>query len=214
MEWRLTEDGSPTLYHPFYGEAYHPRQGALRQARLLYLEGTRTHLHPSPRVLEVGFGLGVNFRVSLESAQKRGVRLTYLAVEKELLSEEVLAFPLGLASDPLFFQILRGLPGPVEGAWGRLVLLLGDVRGVELPKGFATAIYLDPFSPKVNPEAWGLEVMKKLWEAALPGARLATYSAAGWVRRNLRRAGFQVEALPSPWKRSWTVGIALETPLG
>lgn len=214
MEWRKTADGSPTLYHPIYQEAYHPWQGALSQARLLYLEGTRTHLHPSPRVLEVGFGLGVNFRVTLESTLQRGVRLFYLAVEKEPLPREVLAFPLGLASDGAFLALLEKLPGPVEAPWGWFGLLVGDVREVELPEAFASAIYLDPFSPRVNPEAWGLEVLQKLRKAALPGARLATYSAAGWVRRNLEAAGFRVESLPSPWKRAWTAGTALETPPG
>lgn len=72
MEFRYTEDGTPALFHPGYGEAYHPRQGALLQARRLYLEKTRTHLHPVPRVLEVGLGLMVNFRVALESALARG----------------------------------------------------------------------------------------------------------------------------------------------
>ena len=97
MELRLTQDGTPTLFHPGYGEAYHPRQGALLQARRLYLEKTLTHLHPAPRVLEVGFGLGVNFRVALESALLRGVRLSYLAVEREPLPRELLAqIPLPL----------------------------------------------------------------------------------------------------------------------
>ncbi|MER3557713.1 MAG: methyltransferase [Thermus sp.] len=214
MEWRQTEDGSPTLYHPFYREAYHPREGAVRQAKLLYLEGTWTHLHPFPQVLEVGFGLGVNFRVTLENVLLRGVRLVYVAVEKEPLPIEALAFPLGLASDEAFLELLKRLPGPVEAPWGQFFLLIGDIREVDLPEAFATAIYLDPFSPRVNPGAWGLEVMQKLRRAALPGARLATYSAAGWVRRNLKAAGFRVERIPSPWKREWTVGTALETPPG
>jgi tRNA U34 5-methylaminomethyl-2-thiouridine-forming methyltransferase MnmC len=151
MERFLTADGTPTLYHPRYREAYHPRQGALLQARRLYVEKTLTHLHPAPRVLEVGFGLGVNFRAALESALARGVRLRYLAVEKEPLPREVLlrlALPLPRA-EGVFAEILKAWPAErFAGPWGELRLLFGDIREVALPRAWATAVFLDPFSPK------------------------------------------------------------------
>lgn len=213
MEPILTQDGTPTLFHPEYGEAYHPRQGALFQARRLYLERTLTHLHPAPRVLEVGLGLLVNFRVTLESALARGVRLRYLAVEKEPLPPELLAqVPLPLPrAEAIFAEILQGWPGErFAGPWGELRVLFGDVREVPLPRGWATAVYLDPFSPKANPEAWSLPVLQKLRHALRRGGRLATYSAQGAFRRALRAAGFALHRVPGVGKREWTVGIALE----
>ncbi|VCU53120.1 tRNA 5-methylaminomethyl-2-thiouridine biosynthesis bifunctional protein MnmC [Thermus thermophilus] len=217
MELRLTQDGTLTLFHPGYGEAYHPRQGALLQARRLYLEKTLTHLHPAPRVLEVGFGLGVNFRVALESALQRGVRLFYLAVEKEPLPREVLAqisLPLPRA-EAVFADLLRAWPIPsFQGPWGELRVLFLDVREAVLPSRWATAVYLDPFSPKANPEAWGLPVLLKLRKSFKRGGRLATYSAQGAFRRALREAGFAVHRVPGVGKREWTVGIAVGAPPG
>lgn len=217
MELRLTQDGTLTLFHPGYGEAYHPRQGALLQARRLYLEKTLTHLHPAPRVLEVGFGLGVNFRVALESALLRGVRLFYLAVEREPLPREVLAqilLPLPRA-EAVFAALLRAWPTPrFLGPWGELQFLFLDVREVVLPPRWATAVYLDPFSPKANPEAWSLPVLLKLRKSLKRGGRLATYSAQGAFRRALREAGFAVHRVPGVGKREWTVGIAREAPPG
>lgn len=213
MELRLTDDGTPTFFHPGYGEAYHPRQGALLQARKLYLEKTLTHLHPVPKVLEVGLGLLVNFRVTLESALARGVRLRYLAVEKQPLPPELLAqvsLPLSQAEE-IFTEILQGWPGErFVGPWGELRVLFGDVREVPLPRGWATAAYLDPFSPRVNPEAWSLPVLRKLRHALRRGGRLATYSAQGAFRRALKAAGFAPHRVPGMGKREWTVGIALE----
>ncbi|WP_243093857.1 tRNA (5-methylaminomethyl-2-thiouridine)(34)-methyltransferase MnmD [Thermus thalpophilus] len=217
MERLLTQDGTPTFYHPGYGEAYHPRQGALLQARRLYLEKTLTHLHPAPRVLEVGFGLGVNFRVALESALARGVRLRYLAVEKAPLPKELLAeIPLPLPrAERVYAEILKAWPEEVfRGPWGELRLVIGDVREVALPPGYATAVYLDPFSPKANPEAWSVGVLWKIRLALRRGGRLATYSAQGAFRRALAQVGFRVHRVPGVGKREWTVGIAVGAPPG
>ncbi|MGC8877035.1 tRNA (5-methylaminomethyl-2-thiouridine)(34)-methyltransferase MnmD [Thermus sp.] len=217
MELRLTQDGTPTLFHPGYGEAYHPRQGALLQARRLYLEKTLTHLHPAPRVLEVGFGLGVNFRVALESALLRGVRLSYLAVEREPLPKEVLAairLPLP-GAERVFGEILRAWPAErFQGPWGELRLFFLDAREVALPARWATAVFLDPFSPRANPEAWSLPVLLKLRKSLKRGGRLATYSAQSAFRRALLLAGFRVHRVPGVGKREWTVGIALGAPPG
>lgn len=217
MELLLTQDGTPTLFHPGYGEAYHPRQGALLQARRLYLEKTLTHLHPAPRVLEVGFGLGVNFRAALESALQRGVRLFYLAVEKEPLPPEALvgiALPLPRA-EAVFAELLKVWPTPrFLGPWGELRVLFADVREVALPSRWATAVFLDPFSPRTNPEAWEDLVLRKLRLALRPGGRLATYSAQGAFRRALREAGFALHRVRGVGKREWTVGIARGAPPG
>ncbi|WP_234553791.1 tRNA (5-methylaminomethyl-2-thiouridine)(34)-methyltransferase MnmD [Thermus caliditerrae] len=217
MRLLLTQDGTPTLFHPGYGEAYHPRQGALLQARRLYLEKTLTHLHPAPRVLEVGLGLLVNFRVTLESALRRGVRLRYLAVEREPLSPELLAqvsLPLAQGA-AVWAEILRGWPRErFAGPWGELRVVFGDVREAPLPRGWATAVYLDPFSPRVNPEPWSLPVLKRLRGALRPGGRLATYSAQGAFRLALKEAGFALHRVPGVGKREWTVGIAAKVPRG
>lgn len=209
-----TADGSPTLVHPLFKEAYSSVHGALMQARKLYLELTRTHLDPKPRVLEVGFGLGVNFRVTLESALSRGVRLEYLGYEFAPLERSLLEsveVPLEGAAREVWGEVLGRWPGPggspeplqLSGNWGRLEIRFEDVVEARLPRDWATAIYLDPFSPAVNPEPWGLEVLRKLHQAAQPGAWLATYSVAGSVRRDLTRAGFQVERVAGMGKRAW-----------
>ncbi|KIQ55081.1 tRNA (5-methylaminomethyl-2-thiouridine)(34)-methyltransferase MnmD [Meiothermus taiwanensis] len=209
-----TADGSPTLVHPAFGEAYSSCHGAWMQANELYLKLTQTHLHPSPRVLEVGFGLGVNFRATLERCRERGVYLEYLGYEAFPVSRAVLAsveMPLSAPAQKVWEDLLEGWPAEphrpfcLEGAWGRLEVRFEDVTQALLPNGWATALYLDPFSPKVNPEPWQPDVLEKLFWAARGGARLATYSVAGAPRRALAAAGFVVSKVPGIGKKAWLV---------
>ena len=211
MKFQATADGSLTALHPRHGEAYHSVHGALTQARHLYLELTQTSQHPAPRVLELGFGLGVNFWVTLHGCLQRGVRLEYLAYE----AEPVAVGPLRTAVEGLELvgtdvQLLDQLcqhwspSGLVwQGEWGRLEVRACDIRSAAVPDRWATAIYLDPFSPQTNPQAWELPVLQQLARAAAPGAYLATYSVAGSVRRGLQEAGFTVQKVAGRGKKAW-----------
>ncbi|HBF29646.1 tRNA (5-methylaminomethyl-2-thiouridine)(34)-methyltransferase MnmD [Rhizobium sp.] len=55
------------------------------------------------------------------------------------------------------------------------------------------AWYLDGFAPARNGAMWSVELMTRLYQLTRPGGRFATYAAAGFVRRNLKAAGFEVE---------------------
>ena len=208
-----TADGSLTLVHPVFGEAYSSSHGAWMQANELYLKQTQTHRHPSPRVLEVGFGLGMNFRATLESSLSRGVKLHYLSYEGFPLEREALALvdaplspPAQMVWEELLssWQTLTGAALTLSGAWGHLYIRFEDVVQAGFPAGWASAVYLDPFSPEVNPEPWQPQVLRGLFGASQPGAFLATYSVAGQVRRSLADAGFVIRKVPGVGKRQWT----------
>ena len=61
--------------------------------------------------------------------------------------------------------------------------------------GRADAWFLDGFSPRLNPEMWRADLLRRLAQRSAPGARVASYTAAGAVRRDLAAAGFSVERL-------------------
>jgi len=77
----LTLDGSATVYSERYGEFFHNRFGAKTQARHVFLEGSMIRTHATWRVLEIGFGLGLNFLTTLQEANARGRALDYRAFE-------------------------------------------------------------------------------------------------------------------------------------
>ncbi|CAM3653969.1 tRNA (5-methylaminomethyl-2-thiouridine)(34)-methyltransferase MnmD [Deinococcus frigens] len=203
-----TPDGSRTAHSPRFGEAYGSRHGAHTQARHVFLEGTRTHQHPAPRVLEIGFGLGVNFRATLTDAAARNVRLDYVAYEFDPAPanwlREVSEGQVG-AEHPAWRQLLNRWPHAplhIEAENVRLTVHFTDVLTADLPQHWATALYLDGFSPTRNPEVWTPEFVARLSGTLAPGGVLATYSAAGHVRRALAAAGLTVERrLGAPGKR-------------
>jgi tRNA U34 5-methylaminomethyl-2-thiouridine-forming methyltransferase MnmC len=84
----------------------------------------------------------------------------------------------------------------------------GDARDcLPLWQGKADAWYLDGFSPAKNPELWSPDLMEEVARHTAPGGTFATYTAAGFVRRGLRDAGFAVERLPGHGsKRHMTAG--------
>ena len=91
----------------------------------------------------------------------------------------------------------------------RLEVHLGDANE-HLPAwgDCANAWYLDGFAPSRNPQMWSGTLLKTVFAHTVPGGTFATYTAAGWVRRNLAAAGFDVEKRPGfAGKRDMTVGL-------
>ena len=75
-----------------------------------------------------------------------------------------------------------------------LTLAIGDVAET-LPQArmAADAWFLDGFAPAKNPAMWTSEVLAHVARLSAPGARVATYTVAGHVRRTLGELGFAVE---------------------
>jgi tRNA U34 5-methylaminomethyl-2-thiouridine-forming methyltransferase MnmC len=171
------------------------------------------------RLLDVGTGLGWNLAAALAALEGTGARLAAVSLERDL---EVLRFAAALpragtgAAERWHRVVRRALAdalraigasaardgGRAETAFlvdgaevGRVDLRVGDARATlaALPReaGF-DAVFLDPFSPRVEPELWAPEVCAAIAARMAPGARLATYSAATAVRAALAAAGLGV----------------------
>ncbi len=211
-----TADGSRTLYSDHYEQTMHSHRGAVTESRHVFLEGAgvaaRLERGGPARVLEVGFGTGLNFFVTADLALKTGAPLEYVALERALLPSQVvrqLGYEEGLEHENLvqvFFNTRDKLPEPPpvgrytfdlpEGV--RLELRLGNATGVRLEPGRYDAVYMDAFSPDANPELWSEDFLEKLYRALIPGGTLSSYCVKGAVRRRLQTLGFAVQKRPGP----------------
>ena len=80
-------------------------------------------------------------------------------------------------------------------------IALGDARKtVPHWAGAADAWFLDGFAPARNPDLWEPALLKAVAERTTLGGRLATYTAAGHVRRAMADAGLTVQRVPG-WGR-------------
>ena len=207
-------DGTP--YSALYDDVYHPAQGALAQARHVFLTGNdllgeNAGWSGVDRfvILETGFGLGLNFLVTWQAwrESKAKGRLHFLSVEKHPFRRDDLARLLAPYPElaPLSAELLRQWP-PLTPGFHRLhfddgkitlTLLLGDGQALlsQLATG-ADAVYLDGFAPAKNPELWSPALISAITRACKAGATLATWSVAGELRRTLEHAGWSLERRP------------------
>ncbi|WP_341889273.1 bifunctional tRNA (5-methylaminomethyl-2-thiouridine)(34)-methyltransferase MnmD/FAD-dependent 5-carboxymethylaminomethyl-2-thiouridine(34) oxidoreductase MnmC [Variovorax sp. YR752] len=204
-------DGLPFAVH--YGDRYHPRAGALEQARHVFLGGSGLPRRWAGRerfvIAETGFGLGNNFLAAWAAwrrDEKRCERLHFLSVELHPPRvEDLLAWPRDAEIQPLADQLARQWPALTPGlhtlrfdddrVW--LQLAFGDVADW-LPEWVARidAFFLDGFAPDRNPRMWEPRLFKSLARLAAPGGTAATWSAASAVREGLQSAGFEVHKAP------------------
>ncbi len=85
----------------------------------------------------------------------------------------------------------------IHGPDFELHVILGDARETLAEwEDQADAWYLDGFSPAKNPELWQADLMMQVARHTKPGGTAATYTAAGFVRRGLAEAGFDVTRVP------------------
>jgi tRNA 5-methylaminomethyl-2-thiouridine biosynthesis bifunctional protein len=198
--------------HPYsrrYGDVYASRDGALGQARHVFLGGNDLPPRWARReqfvVLETGFGLGINFLAAWQAWRDdpaRPARLHFVSVERHPLAAADLLRaapePLRVLAAQLAEQWPLPLPGlhrlGFEGERVVLTLALGEAAAVvpQLVLG-ADAFFLDGFAPDRNPDMWSPPLVKALARLARPGATLATWCTARSVRDALEVCGFAVE---------------------
>ena len=153
------------------------------------------------RILEVGFGTGLNALLTLQEAAKLQRRIHYTALELYPLEEEQ-AKQLNYASagDQQTFMQLHTSEWEKEIPLTSLFSL--QKNRTSLLDFSSTAsfhlIYFDAFAPAAQPELWTQDVFEKLYAAMLPSAILVTYCSKGDVRRAMEAAGLKVEKIQGP----------------
>jgi tRNA 5-methylaminomethyl-2-thiouridine biosynthesis bifunctional protein len=202
-------DGTP--YSEAFGDVYHNANGGIEKKRHVFLGGNDLPARWASRrrfvILETGFGLGLNFLVTLQAWRRdprRCERLHFVSIEKHPFSLADLqqahqSYPqVREEAAELHARWPLLTPGVHRLEFGNavLTLLLADIKALRDLRLAADAIYLDGFSPARNGEMWSPAVLRAISRLAAPDATAATWSVAGAVRRALEETGFAVEKRP------------------
>jgi tRNA 5-methylaminomethyl-2-thiouridine biosynthesis bifunctional protein len=222
VDWQA--DGTPRSAR--FQDVYSSCAGGAEQARGVFLAGCGLPAAWAGlaqwRILETGFGLGLNFLATWHawrSDPQRPRMLHFASVE---------AYPVGpddllraAAVNPELLPLARQLaaqwwgllPGvhrmAFEDGCVLLTLCVGDVKAALREQQFeADAVFLDGFSPPANPQMWDAYTLKAVARLCRRGTRLATWTIARPVRDTLAQCGFVVRKAPGlPPKRDSLQGI-------
>ena len=212
----LTADGSHTLFNESLNAYYHSIHGALKESQHIFINlglkevlsrylSKNTNENPEIKqvvtIFEMGFGTGLNAFLTWREADKMQVPIHYVTVEAYPITEEKakqLNYHKLLQTDQL--TILHQI------SWEEAIPLspyftiekhLSSLQDFDTKTRF-DAIYYDAFAPSSQPELWTQEIFEKLAPWLKTGGNLTTYCSKGYVKRNLKAAGFTVQKHPGP----------------
>ncbi|MGA9271189.1 MAG: tRNA (5-methylaminomethyl-2-thiouridine)(34)-methyltransferase MnmD, partial [Lutimonas sp.] len=180
-----TSDGSKSLYLPQYDETYHSRHGAVQEAYHVFIRSGLDLFEDGAqvRILEMGFGTGLNCFITWLEAQRRNLKISYCGLEAYPVSLDVcreLDYPAALDREEsqILFESLHQSP------WDRTVEIdksfelskvkstLSDFKATT----FYDLIYFDAFGPRVQPDLWTESVFEKMYQSLDYQGILVTYS--------------------------------------
>ncbi|MES2724871.1 MAG: tRNA (5-methylaminomethyl-2-thiouridine)(34)-methyltransferase MnmD, partial [Pseudomonadota bacterium] len=206
------DDGQPRSR--LYGDVYFSTEDGLAESRAVFLTGCGLPQAWAGRarfvVAELGFGTGLNILALLDlwrATREPGAHLHIFSLEAHPLA--VVEARRALSAWPELADLARLLtdrwPGQARGLHrvdlpevsATLDLAVMDAHeALEGWDGRADAWFLDGFSPALNPGMWDEALMMLVAQRSAPGARAATFTVSGAVRRGLQAAGFAIEKRP------------------
>lgn len=198
-----TGDGSKSLYLPEMNETYHSKFGAKTESEYVFIRAGYQYVTTSQiRILEVGFGTGLNVLLTYMAHLKDKRKIYYESLEKYPLPQRIIKEINNYKEIELrqMFKQLHDAPWQQKIALTETFVLYKnniDLLDYEVGTCF-DLIYFDAFAPDKQPEMWTEKLFEKMYMALNKNGVLVTYSAKGSVRRTMQAVGFAVERLPGP----------------
>ncbi|MEZ4885826.1 MAG: tRNA (5-methylaminomethyl-2-thiouridine)(34)-methyltransferase MnmD [Chitinophagales bacterium] len=220
-----TADGSHSLFVPELNETYHSKHGAIQESNHVFIEaGLKSDevnlqlksIDTTLKVLEMGFGTGLNAFLTLFTFPQRIIHYTSLEaypIDYETVRKLNYADLFEQEGGRKIFEALH------DCAWNepvsitpnfQLTKLQQKLEEAILPPHHFNVVYYDAFAPEVQAELWTEEVFEKIYASMQSNGILTTYCAKGVVKRTLKKVGFEVVGLPGPpGKREMTKAVKL-----
>ena len=214
IDWR---DGHLPISTRF-DDPYYSKEDGRAETNHVFIHGnelpTRWRHMQHCSIAELGFGTGLNFLETIrqwKTMKPNGATLDFISFEQFPMSGEEMAKALSKwpELEPLANRLIdrwnsKGeifsfclqselVEGSIDEGCINLTVHFGDANEILSRLSFkADAWYLDGFSPAKNLELWNECLMQEVGKHTVADGTFATYTAAGFVRRNLASAGFDV----------------------
>ncbi len=203
-----TKDGSQSLLNPELNETYHSIHGARQESLHVFIKNgldfTVSHFAKrSVKILEIGFGTGLNALLTTQYAKENKVEIEYTTLEAFPVNESIWQ-QLNYAQSEIERNIFYKLHHEPWDQWTEispdfvLKKLNTTLQLVSLDHNYFDLIYFDAFAPNKQPEMWTVPMLQKTIESLVSNGVLVTYCAKGQLKRDLTSLGTTVEALQGP----------------
>jgi tRNA U34 5-methylaminomethyl-2-thiouridine-forming methyltransferase MnmC len=192
-----------------FGDTYFSKAGGAEETLHVFINWNELPARwPRMRhctIAELGFGTGLNFLETLRhwrAMRAPGATLDYISFEafpmaRDDLQRSLSRWPHLAADSARLAEAWQSEADRLEAQFDagvRLTVHQSDAATALPRQTFeADAWYLDGFAPSRNPDMWSAGLMDEVFRHTRQGGSFATYTSAGWVRRNLEAAGFAVE---------------------
>jgi tRNA U34 5-methylaminomethyl-2-thiouridine-forming methyltransferase MnmC len=177
--------------------------------------------HDHFQIAELGFGTGLNLLETWwQWCQHRSSdqHLYFTSFEAYPLEADAIFRAMSTWPDlsGLAQKLVKCLPdlNTVPAPWkldSQTTLTIVKAQALKGVSGWhkkAHAWYLDGFSPRCNADMWSPQLMTEVFAHTHDTGTFATYTSAGWVRRNLQSSGFDVKKVPGHGaKRHMLTGV-------
>ncbi|MFN6038404.1 MAG: tRNA (5-methylaminomethyl-2-thiouridine)(34)-methyltransferase MnmD [Bacteroidota bacterium] len=204
-----TKDGSYTLYDSTLKVYYHSIHGAVQESKHVFIGNGLNFLFQNGknklRILEIGFGTGLNAVLSMHFSNTFKIPIDYTGLEPH--PPEALVIEKYIESHSVLFdqKTLKAWKKINSEAYDKNFIndyFECKIHQSEFQKFESSdkydLIYWDAFAFDSQPEMWDSRIFKKLKAIMNTDGILVTYAAKGIIKRNLKSVGFKVESLQGP----------------
>lgn len=207
----ITADGSHTIQIGDTDLSYHSVHGSIQESKTVFITAglhyvVKNKINSPIRVLEIGFGSGLNAIMTLMEAENLSYNIHYDTIE---------AFPIDIEmvkalnyteqlkltkTQELSFIAMHSLEDNKNLDLNNFKFRkhITTFEAIKLESNYYDVIYFDAFSPNAQPELWTLDIFSKMYDCLVQDGVLTTYCAKGQVKRTMKAAGFTLQSLPGP----------------
>jgi len=204
LELVKTIDGSNSLKNLIINDSYHSKYGAINESKHIFINnGLKRISKKKIRVLEIGFGTGLNALLTQLYCDKKEKKITYHTIDNLPLKEKIyssLNYCDQLKINKNIFLKIHSSSWENEIELSNFFVLKKmncDFTKILFNEKY-DLIYFDAFSPSKQPEMWVLNNFKKLYDCLNINGVLITYSSKGDVKRTMNEVGFNVSSVEGP----------------
>ncbi len=212
MDYKITNDGSKTLFSSKYNQTFHSMQdGALSEALHKHIIPAFTLLNEAKElnILDICFGLGYNTLGTIYYILKNNlnIKVNFFSPEfDEKLIESLKDFDYPKEFDEIKHIIkVLSLDKFYQDDKFKIEIYIGDARKYIKNLTSIDIVYQDAFSSDTNKELWTKEYFSDIAKTLSKKAIITTYSIATPVRMSLYENNLYIYEYQSIIKKRSTI---------